>query len=85
MVLKQNFQTGRTNYTDIGNDWMYTEFFGDGFSDIAKRLGLNDQSIKDCKGFIDFNNDKNHIPIYKDFEQSVYSDDGKLFLTLVSI
>jgi len=83
MVLKQRFQDGRTNYTDIGDDFMYTEFFGDGFNDLCKRAGLNEQSKKDCIGFIHYAMDKRQIPIYKDFPQWIYYNDGQLFMTLV--
>ena len=82
MVLKQRFQSGRTNYTDIGDDFMYTQFFGDGFGDIAKRAEMNEQDLKDCIGFIHYATYKKQIPIYKDFPQWIYSNDGKLFSTL---
>jgi len=42
MVLKQRFQDGRTNYTDIGDDFMYTQFFGEGFSKLAERENMNE-------------------------------------------
>jgi len=82
MVLKQRFQDGRTNYTDIGDDFMYTQFMGDGFKDLAEREGMGEDAQKDCLGFIHSTMDKKAIPIYKNFQQWVYSNNGKLFMTL---
>ncbi len=82
MMLKQRFDEGRTNYTDIGKDFMYTEFFGDGFDDITKQMGLNEDSKKDCKGVIHDGRGL-QIPIYNVFPQWIYTNDGQLFMTLV--
>jgi len=82
MILKQRFQDGRTNYTDIGDDFMYTQFFADGFSALAKSGEMNEQSLKDCMGIIHYGVDKKQIPIYKDFPQWIYSNDGRLFMNL---
>lgn len=84
MILKQRFGDGRTNYIDIGDDFMYTQFMGDGFKDLVESEGMGEDAQKDCLGFIHNTMDKKQIPIYKDFPQWIYSNDGKLFLNLTS-
>lgn len=81
MVLKQRFADGRTNYIDIGSDWTYIQPIAEehaGYCDIDK---MNEKERGDCAGFICY--ERKHIPIFKDFPQWIYSNDGQLFLTLV--
>lgn len=81
MVLKQRFAEGRTNYKDIGNDWMYIQNAAQHeFNNILKDHFVNEANGKDCIGFICWG--KEIEPIYKDFPQWIYSSDGQLFMTL---
>ena len=82
MVLKIKYGDGRTNYTVIGNDFMYTEFFGDGFENLCKGMGLNEQSKKDCMGII-HDGKGLQVPIYKQFPTQICSNDGQTFATLL--
>lgn len=81
MVLKQRFADGRTNYIDIGNDFLYIQRNSPDFETLAQAELNTDAYRKACIGFVCY--DKKSEPIYEDFQQWVYSNDGQLFLTLV--
>lgn len=82
MILKQRFADGRTNYKDIGNDFMFIQPMADDFEMWAKdHFTEKEQKMKeDCIGFICYN--KTSEPIFKDFPQWIYSNDGQLFMIL---
>lgn len=82
MILKQRFADGRTNYKDIGNDFMFIQPMADDFEMWAKdHFTDKEQKMKeDCIGFICYS--KTSEPIFKDFPQWIYSNDGQLFMTL---
>lgn len=82
MVLKQRFAEGRTNYIDIGSKWTYTQKFSKHFETHIEEYFTNVKNAKDCIGLIEYG-EKEIEPIYEGFPQWIYSDDGKLFMTLV--
>lgn len=82
MVLKQRFATGRTSYEDIGSKWSYVQPADEEtFDSYCKIHKMNEKEMVDCVGFICY--DRGSIPIFKDFPQWIYSNDGSLFLQLV--
>jgi len=81
MVLKQRFADGRTAYTNIGEQWLYIQQNAKEFQDTAAHYFEGSGAEKDCIGLIQYGNRQTE-PIYKDFPQWVYSNDGQLFLTL---
>jgi len=81
MILKQRFSDGRTAYTDIGDQWMYIQKSADEFKELAQDYIRSTELEKDCIGLIEYGERKIE-PIYTDFPQWVYSNDGQLFLTL---
>lgn len=80
MVLKQRFADGRTNYIDIGDNWMYIQQNAEDFKGLAERAYLDDRNRPDCIGFVCYN--KAEEPIFKDFPQWIYTNDGQLFMSL---
>jgi hypothetical protein len=82
MVLKQRFADGRTNYIDLGNDFTYIQPVAEEFDAYSVIDKMSEVEKEDCKGFICYGEQK-HEPIYKDFPQWIYSNDGQLFMTLV--
>jgi hypothetical protein len=80
MVLKQRFAEGRTNYIDIGSEWQYIQVNSGLFESRIEAHFQNKENAKGCIGLIEFKG--NTEPIYKDFPQWIYSNDGKLFMTL---
>lgn len=80
MVLKQRFADGRTNYKYIGDDWMLIQQNESNFEMILGRNIPNDEMRKDCIAFVCY--EKNEEPIFKDFPQWIYSNDGQLFMSL---
>lgn len=81
MVLKQRFADGRTNYVDIGRDWTHIQQGAEEYEKYCEIDRMNEKLKSTCKGFICY--ERTHIPIFRDFPQWVYSNDGQLFLTLV--
>jgi len=81
MILKQRFSDGRTAYTDIGDQWLYIQKSADEFKDLAQHYIRSPELEKDCIGLIEYGEGKTE-PIYADFPQWIYSNDGKLFMTL---
>ena len=81
MILKQRFADGRTNYIDIGNDFTFIQPMAEEFDRYADLDKMNEEEKKSCAGFICYQ--REHAPIFKDFPQWVYSNDGQLFMTLV--
>jgi len=81
MILKQRFADGRTAYTDIGNQWLYIQQIASEFKDLAKEYFRSPELEKDCIGLIQYG-DRKTEPIYKDFPQWIYSNDGQLFMNL---
>jgi len=83
MVLKQRFADGRTAYTDIGEQWLYIQKAASEFKELAQEYFRSSELEKECIGLIQHGDRKNE-PIYVDFPQWIYSNDGQLFLTLTS-
>lgn len=84
MVLKQRFEHGRTAYTDIGDNFLYIQQNAEEFKDAcAHHFEGRTEFEKDCIGLIQYGERKTE-PIYKDFPQWVYSNDGQLFITLTN-
>jgi len=81
MILKQRFADGRTAYTDIGDQWLYIQKSADEFKELVKDYTRSPELEKDCIGLIEYGERKLE-PIYTDFPQWVYSNDGQLFMTL---
>lgn len=86
MVLKQRFADGRTNFTDIGNDFQIETPASPEWGCALKNL---DKDFKtDVVAVLTYNINQatsDHVMqelIYKDFQQWIYSNDGQLFLTL---
>ena len=84
MILKQRFEDGKTAFTDIGDQWLYIQRAAPEFKDIASDYFKNEDLEKDCLGLIRYG-DRKTEPVYKDFPQWVISNEGKLFMTLVSL
>jgi hypothetical protein len=80
MILKQRFAEGRTNYIDIGSDWLYIQRDADVFKKEIDEHFINPQNAAGCIGLIRFN--QRVEPIYKDFSQWIYSNDGQIFMNL---
>ena len=87
MILKQRFAEGRTHFIDIGNNFQietpaspewdktwqgYSTFKTDVVAVVS--YSVNTQGEDRIM----------HEPIYKDFSQWIYSNNGQLFLTLTS-
>ena len=84
MVLKQRFSEGRTNYIDIGNNFMYIQKSCSTYSEYVGEHFTKSDDAKDCVGWIMYGDGHRETePIYKDFPQWIYSNDGQLFMTLV--
>lgn len=83
MILKQRFADGRTAYTDISDQWLYIQQNAEEFKDAVAHYFEGGEFEKDCIGLIQYG-DRKTEPIYKDFPQWIYSNDGQLFLTLTS-
>lgn len=81
MILKQRFEQGRTAYTDIGEQFLYIQQNAPEFKELAAEYFRSPELEKDCIGLIQHGNRKTE-PIYKDFPQWIYSNDGQLFITL---
>jgi hypothetical protein len=81
MVLKQRFADGRTAYTNIGEQWLYIQQNAKDFGDIRAHHFEGAIEEKDCIGLIQYG-DRKTEPIYKDFPQWIYSNEGQLFMTL---
>jgi len=81
MVLKQRFADGRTAYTNIGEQFLYIQQNAVEFKDACAHYFEGRNFETDCIGLIQYGERKTE-PIYKDFPQWVYSNDGQLFLTL---
>ncbi len=81
MVLKQRFADGRTAYTDIGEQWLYIQPAATEFKGLAYEYLRSPEPEKDCIGLIQYGK-RQLEPIFKDFPQWIYSNDGQLFLTL---
>ncbi len=81
MVLKQRFAEGRTNYKDIGEDFMYVQKHSGEFDKLLHQHIDTEPYRNACLGFITWGKDAE--PIYEDFPQWIYSNDGQLFMTLV--
>ena len=81
MILKQRFAEGNTNYIDLGDTFVYRKRGSEDFETLLQRHLNTDAYRRDCIGFVLFG-DKHVEPIYRDFPQWVYSNDGKLFMTL---
>lgn len=79
MILKQRLGDGQTHFIDIGNS----------FSIITKAYKeWDNNTYKDAHSLISYMDDKGvlrHEPLYKDFIQWIYSNDGQLFLNLGSV
>jgi len=82
MILKQRFADGRTAYTDIGEQWLYIQQHAEEFKDAYVHHFAGAVTDKDCIGLIQYGNQKTE-PIYKNFPQWIYSNDGQLFMTIV--
>ncbi len=82
MILKQRFADGRTNFKDIGNDFMIvTRASQEDFNHYAKKhCPPGHAEDEKLISFVLFG--KEVEPIYDDFPQWIYSNDGQLFLTL---
>lgn len=87
MILKQRFTDGRTNYTEIGSDFQIETPASPEWDATMQSMGTA-QYKTDVIAVLTFSvsegtEDKlKHEPIYKDFRQWLYTDAGKLFLTL---
>lgn len=84
MILKQRFADGKTAYTNIGDQFVYLQQNHPDFKQVADEYINNQCMIKDCFGIICYG-DRKREPIYKDFPQWIMSNDGQLFMTLVSL
>lgn len=80
MVLKQRFADGRTNYIDIGEQWLLVQSNAEDFEIILKRHFKEVPITENCIAFICYG--KHEEPIFKYYHQWIYSSDGKLFMNL---
>ena len=80
MVLKQRFADGKTHYIYIGNSWLYIQPASPLWPDEIESY-FKDAKSDGCVGFIQY--EKETEPIFDCYPQWIYSDDGKLFMTLV--
>lgn len=82
MVLKIRYQDGRTNYKDIGSEFQYVQKHSVDFDKFFKEEFKMDAKMGEgCEGFIV--HDTGADPIFNTFPALIYSNDGKLFMTLV--
>ena len=81
MLLKQRFAEGRTNVIDIGDDFMLIQQNAEDFEMRLQEHFKENELQKDCIAFVCYG--KKEEPIYKDFPQWIYTNDGQLFMTLV--
>ena len=81
MILKQRFADGRTAYTDIGDQFLHIQPNATEFKELAADYLRSPEIEKDCIGLIQ-HGERQIEPLYKDFPQWIYSNDGKFFMTL---
>ena len=63
---------------------MYLQQNAEEFKDaVAHYFEGRTEFEKDCVGLIQYG-DRKTQPIYKDFPQWIYTDEGKLFMTLIN-
>lgn len=78
MILKQRLRDGFTQFIDIGGNFTIS---------TPANNEWNPNESKDVHGIVSYcdNNGKlQHEPLYIDFPQWLYSNDGQLFITLTS-
>jgi len=83
MVLKQRFSDGRTQFIDIGDDWMLIQQNAADF-EMQKTAHFGDLAAthgKDVHAFICYG-DRKTEPLYKGYPQWIYSNDGRLFMNV---
>lgn len=78
MILKQRLRDGFTQFINIGNNFTIL---------TPANKDWNPAESKDVHSIItysDYKGTMQHEPLYIDFPQWIYSNDGQLFLTLTS-
>jgi hypothetical protein len=80
MVLKQRFAEGKTQFIDIGENFVIITPANENWNDVIKR----DKDVHSVIEFTGHNGKSQFEPLYTDFYQWIYSNDGQLFLTLTS-
>lgn len=81
MVLKQRFADGRTQFIDIGNNFVIITPAHENWN---MQKVMNKEDVHSIIEYVDYNSHLQVEPLYKDFLQWIYSNDGQLFLTLTS-
>jgi len=87
MVLKQRFADGRTHFIDIGGNFQIETPVSPEWDKTWQGHAMTFKT--DVVAVITYSVNVNgedkimHEPIYKDFPQWIYSNDGQLFKTLV--
>lgn len=79
MILKIRFAPGRTQYIDLGNEFLFYEQQSEEYPGLLKDMGINPESEKDCIGVV---SGKDSTPIYNCFVTEIFSNDGQLFMVL---
>lgn len=76
MVLKQRLQDGKTQFIDIGDNFLVITPYSKEWNPTQSK------DIHSVISYCDYEGKLQHEPLYKDFFQWIYSNDGQLFLTL---
>lgn len=83
MIFKQRFEHGRTNFKDIGSDFMIVTRASDEFQDIVNKHFHDGTDKKDIHAFLLYG-EREIEPLYIDFQQWIYTNDGQMFLNLTT-
>lgn len=79
MVLVQKFSDGKTQYIDIGNNFVI-------ITPVSNEWVVNEVNMsKDAHmmlSYCDYNGNCQYEPLYNDFKQWIYSNNGQLFMNL---
>jgi hypothetical protein len=83
MILKQRFANGRTQFIDIGSDFLVLTRANENWDmELTNYFGKENAPLsKDVHALIQYSERKTE-PLYIGFPQWIYSNDGQLFQTL---
>lgn len=83
MILKQRFAEGKTQFIDIGSNFLIVTKASAEYDSVSDRHFNGDKVWrKDVYAFIEYGEKGDIEPLFDDFLQWIYSNDGQLFLTL---
>ena len=78
MILKQRLADGKTQFIDLGNNFVIITSAAQDWSPMQSK------DVYQIISYMDYNGKLQHEPLYKDFLHWIYSNDGQLFLNLTS-